>query len=644
MRRRSNILTLSALLSALAVAALAPPNAFAQTRGSIEGTVRDTRQVMLRVTITAKNDTTGATREAVSAEDGTFVIGGILPGTYTVTIQDEGFNPFSRKVVVVAGEALKLDIILEYSVPDFEEVKDRWRMKFPIWHRYQASDGDGLPFVPNRGFDPYDQNVLKGDLPIAGNNTFMVLTAIAEAPLEYRTVPTPSGVSAENPDSDAFFGSSRQASGAANAVASLELFHGSTAFKPKDWAVRVTGQFQYNHAYTQERGVVLPSPAGGTTRTRHHLALQEAFGELKLFDVGHNYDFVSARAGIQPFSSDFRGFLFRDSTLGVRLFGTFGRNRHQWNLAYFDPLEKETNSELNLLHTREQRVMVANYYIQDFLTPGYTISPSFHANQDRSEGFVFDANGFLVRPSPIGLIQPHEVRAYYAGLGGDGHLGRLNITHQFYQAFGRDDFNGIAGQAVDINARFAALEISVDRDWYRPRLGVVWASGDNDPDDDRAEGFDAIMENPNIAGGQFSLWNRQGLRLAQTAVGLVGRSTILPALRSSKSEDQANFVNPGVFLYTVGLDAELTPKLRLTTTANYLQFHRVDVLRRVLFQDQVDRAIGIDLSAGFQYRPALNDNVIVTAGFSALLPGRGFKDILSANRVSTGFVLFTFVY
>ena len=38
------------------------------------------------------------------------------------------------------------------------------------------------------------------------------------------------------------------------------------------------------------------------------------------------------------------------------------------------------------------------------------------------------------------------------------------------------------------------------------------------------------------------------------------------------------------------------------------------------------------------------DNVIVTAGYSMLLPGRGFKDILSANRVSTGFVLFTFVY
>ncbi len=145
------------------------------------------------------------------------------------------------------------------------------------------------------------------------------------------------------------------------------------------------------------------------TRRREDFALQEAFGEVKLFDVGANFDFVSVRAGIQPFTSDFRGFLFRDNNLGVRLFGTWGRNRNQWNVAYFDQLEKETNSELNLFERRKQHVVIANYYRQDFLTPGYTISPSFHANLDEGEEFFFDANGFLVRPSPVGLIQPHRV-------------------------------------------------------------------------------------------------------------------------------------------------------------------------------------------------------------------------------------------
>ena len=44
-------------------------------------------------------------------------------------------------------------------------------------------------------------------------------------------------------------------------------------------------------------------------------------------------DFDSLRIGIQPFSSDFRGFLFQDNQLGVRLFGTRDNNRWQYNLA-----------------------------------------------------------------------------------------------------------------------------------------------------------------------------------------------------------------------------------------------------------------------------------------------------------------------
>ena len=211
----------------------------------------------------------------------------------------------------------------------------------------------------------------------------------------------------------------------------------------------------------RERNVLNVSPEEEPTRRREDFALQEAFGEVKLFDVGSNFDFVSVRAGIQPFTSDFRGFLFRDNNLGVRVFGTWGRNRNQWNVAYFDQLEKETNSGLNLFERRKQQVIIANYFRQDFLTPGYTISPSVHVNIDKGEELFFDANGFLVRPSPIGLITPHQVKAYYAGFAGDGHWGRLNVTHQFYQALGEDDFNGISGQKTDINAQFAAAEAVV---------------------------------------------------------------------------------------------------------------------------------------------------------------------------------------
>jgi len=353
---------------------------------------------------------------------------------------------------------------------------------------------------------------------------------------------------------------------------------------------------------------------------------------------------VSVRAGIQPFTSDFRGFLYRDTNNGVRLFGTLARNKVQWNVAAFDQLQKETNSELNLFERRQQQVIIANLFRQDFITEGYTISPSFAANFDKGEGFFYDANGFLVQPSPIGLIVPHEVKAYYVGLGGDGHWGPINVSHQFYQAFGTDELNGIAGKKVDINAQFAAAEVSVDHDWWRVKGSVVYASGDDNPDDDKAKGFDAIFDNPNIAGGPFSFWNREGIRLTQTSVGLVARSSILPSLRSSKTEGQANFVNPGLLLVNGGVDADLTEKLRLSVNANYLQFENTATLSRVLFQANIDKQIGMDYSAGVTWRPTLNDQIVITAGGSIFMPTAGFKNILTADRLFAPFVVLTLRY
>src|SRR5204862_231251 len=82
-------------------------------------------------------------------------------------------------------------------------------------------------------------------------------------------------------------------------------------------------------------------------RCDDHVALQEAFAEVKLHDLGPNYDFVSARAGIQQFNADFRGFLFVDEEPALRIFGNLHSDRMEYNVAYIQFLEKNTNSGLN---------------------------------------------------------------------------------------------------------------------------------------------------------------------------------------------------------------------------------------------------------------------------------------------------------
>ena len=269
---------------------------------------------------------------------------------------------------------------------------------------------------------------------------------------------------------------------------------------------------------------------------------------------------------------------------------------------------------------------VANVYVQDFLTRGYTAQFSYHYNSDEGEPH-YDPNGFLVRPAPIGLVKPHHVRSSYFGWAGNGHIGRLNLTHAFYQVVGTDELNAIEAREVDVNAQMAAVELSVDKDWLRIKGSFFWASGDDDVNDGEARGFDSIVDIPVFAGGPFSVWNRQGLRLTQTSTGLVSPFSLLPDLRTNKDEGQQNFVNPGILIVHGGVDVELTPKLRAFTTVSGLRFHTTAPLEALLFQAPIGRNIGIDFGGGGQYRPPLSENMVITAGAAALRLGDGLRDI-----------------
>jgi hypothetical protein len=352
--------------------------------------------------------------------------------------------------------------------------------------------------------------------------------------------------------------------------------------------------------------------------------------EAHLADLSSNYDSVSLRIGNQPFNSDFRGFVFNDTNLGARLFGNMDSNRWQYNLAAFDMREKDTYSELNTFDSRHQYVFVGNVYRQDLFVPGYTGQLNFLANYDQADDFHFDRNENLVRPEPLGTIVPHDVHSYYMGWNGDGHFGHWNVTHSVYEVLGKDDFNGLAGQKVNINAQMAALEISYDFDWLRFKGSFFYASGDSSPSDGDATGFDSIVDNPNFIGGPFSYYSRQGFNLGGTAVNFKDGNSLLPDLRSSKFEGQSNFVNPGVFIYGVGVDGDIMPNFKLSLNANYIRMADVQPINLALQTSQTKPEIGYDLSIGANYRPFLTDNMIITGGLGTLLPGDGYRSIYRA--------------
>jgi hypothetical protein len=111
--------------------------------------------------------------------------------------------------------------------------------------------------------------------------------------------------------------------------------------------------------------------------------------------------------------SDFRGFIFNDTNLGVRIFGNYDNNRWQYNIAAFDMLEKDTDSDLNEFSRREQQIYVANVFRQDLIWKGYTGELSFLSNFD------------------------HYAQAYYLGWTGDGHIGWLEHRSRVLSGFRR---------------------------------------------------------------------------------------------------------------------------------------------------------------------------------------------------------------
>jgi len=521
-------------------------------------------------------------------------------------------------------------------------VPDRWRLI------------ESLGVVKERWFDPYHQNTYKGDraidpakvpwLPIKGDDWFIVANAVSDTVFEPRTFPIPVGVqTTERPGSLDVFGKDRSFVFAQTFIVGAALIKGSTAFKPPDIEYRVTLAYQANYVDVPERRVLDVRPSKASHRYDAFLGVQELFVDKHLGNTSDRYDFYSVRLGIQPFQSDFRGFLFNDSQLGLRFFGNRDNNRFQYNFAAFWRLEKDTNSGLNdITQTpRDDFILTANLYRQDFPVVGLTSQVSVTYNMNREKNDVqIDHNGFPVRPALLGDLRGREYDVVYLGYSADGRIGRINLTASFYAALGEDRNSFFTSKPAQIRAGFGAVELSYDVDWLRFRLSGLYATGDGDPYNDTEGGFDAIFENPIFGGADTSYWIRQTIPFAGggRVISINGRNGILNSLRSSKEEGQSNFNNPGTVFVGVGADLDLTPEFRVSANANHLWFADTSSLQALRMEGSIPKDIGFDLSVATIWRPKATQNIVGRLSGAVLLPGKGFKDLFDNKQKNDAYV------
>lgn len=615
---------------------LQPRVAPGQQRGSISGTVIGPQgQPLSGVTVTLSG--TGGDKRATSAASGAYTFPDLGAGNYQVRVaaRPDSLAFQGDQFALAAGERRSVDVHLQPLPPPappptpaaqpaganpklppvpapvgMEAHPDRWDFKYPPYLRYQGQPKS--TFATGGPFDPYNQNTLKADRPIGGH-TFLNLN------LQLNSTINPG----ETADGTASGGEKKMVFNE-NHVFGAEIFNGDTVFVPKVWAVRATGVFNVNR---QNPGSLSFSGLQKNPAEKTTLSFEELFGEARLAVISPNFDFMSVRGGMQNFNVDFRGFLFVDNQLGVRLFGNAHSNTDQYNVAFFSMRARDPVSQLHDIKTGTgENVFMGNFYIQDFATPGYTFMVNVLQNRDTRANV------------------PGDLTATYVGFHGDGHWGSLSVDHAFYQVFGHDNDNTQAvalgrPASLTINARMAAIELSHDADARRDRFSFFYASGDSGSGS-TAGGFDSVADNPELAGGQFSFWTQQGINIPVAAgkkILISQKFSLLPDLRDKFSQ-RSNFLNPGLILVNGGLDFRLMPQLKLVTNVSYLRFANVATLQALTSRATFpDATIGIDANAGFKWRPFLNENLFLVAGLGVLKPQGGFSTALGSSSLLYSF-------
>ena len=128
------------------------------------------------------------------------------------------------------------------------------------------------------------------------------------------------------------------------------------------------------------------------------------------------------------------------------------------------------------------------------------------------------------------------------------------------------------------------------------------------------------------------------LRLPGTGIALTPGDSLLPSMRTSKTEGQANFVNPGIFLVNAGANFDLTPKLKSFLNVNYLRFERTAPIALLLFESPIHNTIGLDYQPRLSVPPSAVRKYFDHGRRRCSVPGAGISRYFFRERHSSRFL------
>jgi outer membrane receptor protein involved in Fe transport len=163
------------LLTGCLAAMLLPTGALAQTEiGQLTGNVTDqSKAAVPNAAITAKNTATGTVHAGTTNNSGSYLLAGLLPGIYDVSVEAKGFGKNVKRVEITVGAKMSLDFQLEVG-KEVVVVEVRGESGVAVNTETQTIsqviDTKQMVELPSLNRNPYDFVATSGNVSNGGGN------------------------------------------------------------------------------------------------------------------------------------------------------------------------------------------------------------------------------------------------------------------------------------------------------------------------------------------------------------------------------------------------------------------------------------------------------------------------------------------
>jgi hypothetical protein len=333
------------------------------------------------------------------------------------------------------------------------------------------------------------------------------------------------------------------------------------------------------------------------------------------------------------------GLVYADDNPGLWVTG--GDETMNWNVGYFKLDENNFQvSPTDLDDTEDSdRTLIAGYLA---FAPSKEHKYQFFYGLDRIRNVTTkDLYGYL---TSTGIGDAPKTDSHHIGMYYNGTIGKIKLFGEAVYQFGEAEGANLKYEDYDINAYALSGDIAVNLDLgikLTPHLGFIYTSGDDDPNDDKLEGYNGInnvQRFSGIFGGEHTILADTNLVFGSTLYGFLpemhgngtpvytGGQPAFGALGAGRGD------NPGMLMTSFGVSASPKPTLSFKSNINSFWWNEDIIVKNFVTpgtQTEVDGGY-----AGTEWDNIatliLSKNTFIQGQAAFLFPGEVIEDVTEA--------------